>query len=84
MDQGISVSADGLQLLTSIPNKMLLFPFEHVAWLVDTPLMSLVGKDPAVQYQETVAVQEGAHLKTEIPGSSHVLCYPRYRADNIW
>lgn len=28
--------------------------------------------------------QEGAHLKTEIPGNSHVLCYPMYRADNIW
>lgn len=28
--------------------------------------------------------QEGVHLKTEIPGNSHVLCYPMYRADNIW
>lgn len=46
--------------------------------------MSLVGKDPAVWCQETAAVQEGAHLKTEIPGSSHALCYPMYRADNIW
>jgi len=46
--QAISISAGGLQLLTSIPNKMFLFLFEHVAWLVDTPLMSPAGKDPAV------------------------------------
>lgn len=31
-----------------------------------------------------VVAQEGAHLKTEIPGSSHVPCYPMYGADNIW
>lgn len=47
LGQGISISADRLQLLTPTPDKMFLFPFEHVAWPVDTPLMSLVGKDPA-------------------------------------
>lgn len=62
---------------------MFLFPSEHVAWPVDTPLMSLAGKDPAEWCQEKAAVQEGAHLKTEIPGSSHALWYPKYRAD-IW
>lgn len=48
LNQGINRSADGLLLLTSIPNKMLLFHSEHVAWLVDIPLMCLVDKDPAV------------------------------------
>lgn len=48
LNQGINISADGYLLLTSIPNKMLLFHSEHVAWLVDIPLMSLVDKDPAV------------------------------------
>lgn len=62
---------------------MFLFLSEHAAWLVDTPLMSLAGKDPAGWCQETAAVQEGAHLKREIPGNSHALCYPKYRAD-IW
>lgn len=47
LGQGISITANGLQLLTSTPNKTFLFPFEHVAWPVDTPLMSQAGKDPA-------------------------------------
>lgn len=48
LNQGNNRSADGLLLLTSIPNKMLLFHSENVAWLVDIPLMCLVDKDPAV------------------------------------
>lgn len=47
LGQGISISASRLQLLTSTPNKMFLLSFEHVAWPVDKPLMSLAGKDPA-------------------------------------
>lgn len=65
-------------LLTSIPHKRILYSVlaELLVLLVDILLSFLADIVQAVQCLDLADAQVDVHLKTEIPGSSHVQEYP--------